>query len=147
MSSVAIKANFVPDSVVREQVVASPGWHVMGLKMLARSVQLAPGEMGSSMFLRFVYGPDGRLEIGSKRTVKGNIALLDLIVEGTKRHFIPMGAPGSPSGGPLAFEWAKGGGSVVFAWVNHPGTKKNPFVQRAMQQIIHEGAGLNLVPV
>jgi hypothetical protein len=145
--TVEIRADFVADAKVRADVCASPGWHIMGLRMLARSVEIAPGGMGKSMFVRFVYGPDGRLEIGSARTVKGNLALLDLIEQGTKRHYIPMGAPGSPAGGPLAFEWAKGGGAVVFAWVNHPGTKKNPFVQKAMQQILHEAAGLTLVPV
>lgn len=145
--TVSVKADFVADSVVREQVCSSPGWHLMGLKMLARTVEIAPGGMGKSMFVRFFYGPDGRLEIGSARTVKGNLALLDLIEQGTKAHFIPSGAPGSPSGGPLAFYWGKQGRDVVFAWVKHPGTKKNPFVQKAMQQIIHEAAGLNLVSV
>ena len=34
------------------------------------------------------------------------------------------------------------GGVVFLAHVNHPGTKKNPFVQRAMQRVIQESGGL-----
>lgn len=139
--------SFVSDAKVREDICASAGWHIMGLRMLERTTTIAPGQMGKSMFVRFFYGPEGRLEIGSARTVKGGLALLDLIERGTKAHYIPGGAPGNPSGGPLSFFWEKAGGQVVFAWVKHPGTKKNPFVQKAMQQILHEAAGLNLVPV
>lgn len=145
--TVIASAEFKSDPEIREQIVASPGWHVMGLRMLERSVQLAPGGLGKSLFVRFFYGPEGRLEIGSKRTVKGGIALLSLIEQGTKSHYIPRGAPDNPRGGPLHFQWAKAGGEVTFVWVHHPGTKKNPFVQRAMQQVLHEAAGLTLVPV
>lgn len=146
--SATITSQFVPDGLTHEQICNSPGWHLLGLKVLARSVTLAPGGLGKSMTCKFVYGPDGRIEIGSKRTVSpGSVALLGLIEQGTKAHYIPRGAPGDPQGGPLAFSWAKGGGDVVFASVHHPPTKKNPFVEKAMQQIIHEAAGLSLVSV
>lgn len=145
--STVVHANFLPDPIIREQIVASPGWRAMGLRMLERSIVLAPGGLGKSLFIRFFYGPEGRLEIGSARTVKGGLALLGLIEQGTKAHYIPTGAPGSPSGGPLHFQWAKAGGEVTFVWVHHPGMKKNPFVQRAMQQVLYEAAGLTLVPV
>ncbi len=146
--SVIVKADFLPDPAVREEIVASAGWHAMGLRMLERSVIQAPGGLGKSMFVRFLYGPDGRLEIGSARTAdRSNLALLDIVESGTKAHYIPAGAPGSPGGGPLHFYWRKAGADVTFAWVHHPGTKKNPFVERAMQQVLHEAAGLTLVSV
>ena len=145
--TVEIRSDFVSDGQIRADVVESPGWHVMGLRMLERSRALAPGGMGKSMFVRFIYGPEGRMEIGSARTVKGNLALLDIIETGTKAHYIPTGAPSDPGGGPLHFYWRKAGADVTFAWVHHPGTKKNPFVQKAMQQVLHEAAGLTLVSV
>lgn len=147
VGSVVIHTQMLPDPLIHAEIAESAGWRVMGLRMLDRSKAIAPGGMGKSMFARFVFGPDGRLEIGSKRTVEGNQSLLALIELGTKPHYIPGGAPDNPQGGPLAFNWAKGGGDVVFAWVHHPGTKKNPFVQKAMQQIVHEAAGLTLVSV
>ncbi len=145
--TVRIDTKFVNDSTIRAQICESAGWHVFGLRVLERSQRLAPGKLGAGMFCHFYYGADGRIEIGNPRTVKGGLNLFGLIERGTKAHFIPMGAPDSPSGGPLAFYWKKMGTSVVFAWVKHPGTKKNPFVERATQQVVHEAAGLKLVKV
>jgi len=56
------------------------------------------------------------------------------IIEGTKPHAIEPKGPGYP----LRFFWEKIG-KVVFTYhVNHPGTKPNPFIERAKDRWLPE---------
>ena len=56
------------------------------------------------------------------------------IIEGTKPHEITPKGPGYP----LRFFWEKLGKVVYTYHVNHPGTKPNPFTQRALDRWIPE---------
>jgi len=58
--------------------------------------------------------------------------LTTFIIEGTKPHQIR-----AKSGGVLAFEWDKGpqgAGMYFFRFVQHPGTKANPFPERSLDK-------------
>ena len=137
-----------PDHDIVAAVATTPEWHQFGLRCYTRAGLLAPGRMKTKLFVRFISGLDARIEIGSAYAVgREHLALLALLEMGTERHYIPRGAPDNPQGGPLVFYWPKVGRTVVFSWVNHPGTKPNRFVERAMQQILHEAMGISLVPL
>jgi len=63
--------------------------------------------------------------------------LLPLIVGGTKPHLIPRGGTAEmmTKGYPLRFYWERGpkGPGIYYFWhVHHPGTKPNPFINRAL---------------
>lgn len=63
--------------------------------------------------------------------------LLDYIRQGTRKHTIPKGGSAAQmaKGYPLRFYWPKGprGAGFYHFWsVEHPGTKPNDFVQRAL---------------
>jgi hypothetical protein len=152
----SVRVVLLPGPLLRDALTAGPGWHELGHRMLDRSKATAPvssddrnvrpgnagsgggptGSLVESMELRFVYGGDPRIEIGSKLTVgDAGYSLFDIVESGTDPHPIT----GNPT---LAFDWPKAGGVVFLAHVNHPGTKKNPFVQRAMQRVIQESGGL-----
>jgi hypothetical protein len=150
----------VSNAKIAAQIGSGPQWKDMGLKMLARARALCPvshveqvagqygpqqvgGALKASMEARFQFGPDPMILIGSTLQTIGNkpVNLFALNELGTEAHLIAP-APG----GVLAF--VAGGTLVVTSNpVHHPGTKKNPFVERAAQQILHEMAGLTLVHV
>jgi hypothetical protein len=56
------------------------------------------------------------------------------IIEGTKPHPITPKGPGYP----LAFYWEKMGQMWYTYHVNHPGTKPNPFIERAKDRWVPE---------
>lgn len=65
--------------------------------------------------------------------------LLPFIVHGTRPHQIPRGGSAAQlaKGYPLRFYWEKGpkGPGIYYFWsVNHPGTKPNPFIDRALAE-------------
>lgn len=153
--------DLLDDAAIRTRVAASEGWRTLGLLSLARARQLSPvsheamlagvhgppkpgGGLKASLEVRFVYGVDPRIEIGSKRTVgEDNLALLALIELGTEAHPI---SPREDGPGVLVFI-THGVKVITSKTVKHPGTKKNPFVERAMQQIIHTSMGATLVAI
>lgn len=157
MSGVLDHIDIASDAMIRQAVASGPGWRDLGLRAWQRSIALAPvshveqeagqygpqevgGSLRDSMEIRFIFGVDPRIEIGSKHTVgDDDLALLALVELGTEPHLIPP-----KEGGVLAF--VAGGHKVITPKpVHHPGTKKNPFVERAMQQVIHEALGVTLV--
>lgn len=90
----------------------------------ARRVQrnarrMAPGRMGRKVNAVIV-GKHVRIESSHPATM--------YVIKGTRRHFIRRGkAPGKM----LKFRM---GGKTVFArWVDHPGTKKNDFLTKALR--------------
>jgi hypothetical protein len=79
---------------------------------------------------------DPRILIGSTLT-RGDtrVSALGLILDGTSAHPIdPVNAK--------ALRFTSGGTVVFAAHVEHPGTKKNEFVQRAIRSVILESVTL-----
>ena len=69
----------------------------------------------------------GRYSTGYDVTSNAPYSLF--VIKGTRPHRIPV------SGfTPLAFFWPKMGKGVVFMSVNHPGTKANNFLSRALRR-------------
>lgn len=68
---------------------------------------------------------------GGTRIIGPNVPYADFVELGTKPHLIR-----AKPGGVLAFEI---GGQKIFAkYVNHPGTKPNPFVKRALESYLSD---------
>jgi hypothetical protein len=139
----------VPEPLIKAALADLSQWHVLGERMLAESRRECPvghnTELGAtygkehggehlrdSLEVRYEYGVDPRIMVGSKMTRgDSNVSALGLIEEGTDAHSIDP-----KPGGVLRFT---SGGQVVFAkHVEHPGTKKNAFVERAMRTVILE---------
>lgn len=150
--------NLIAESLIAAQMVAGPQWRDLGIRMGERAKALAPvsheelpiGEYGptrvggtlkSSMEVRFVFGVDPRIEIGSKATVgDDDLSLFALVELGTPAHPIDP----KTEGGYLVFV-SRGTRVFTTKTVHHPGTKANKFAERAAQQIVHEAAGVTLV--
>lgn len=159
--TVEFNTKLLSDSAIKAQIGSSPGWRHMGQRMYVRSVAICPvssepagakgtegpervgGGLRDSMVLRFTFGSDPTIQIGSGRAVEDGSNLLALVEHGTEPHPISPKQPG----GVLVFQSRKWGLVITPNTVHHPGTKANPFVERAMQQIIHESAGATLVAV
>lgn len=150
--------DLLPNTAVAELVGDSEGWHMMGLRMAQRAKDTCPvgktemelgqygpeephGALKASMEVRFSFGADPRIEIGSKLQTVGKkpVNLFALVTDGTESHSIDA-APG----GILTF--VKGGVRIFTTHVNHPGTKKNPFVINAARAVLREMGGFALVP-
>lgn len=149
-----VRVTLLPDSVLIREVTAGPGWHSLGYRCRARSAEIAPvgrtwepgrtagkphggTHLKDTMVVEFDYA-DPRILVGSRDTVGDEgLALLALVELGTEAHPIdPVNANA------LRFVDRGTSGTIVFAaHVTHPGTKKNPFVERAMQQVVHESGG------
>jgi hypothetical protein len=77
-------------------------------------------------------------DLSAEIGVRGKHAfLLDYIIGGTKPHQIPKGGSAAQmaKGHPLSFYWENGpnGPGLYHFWsVQHPGTRPNPFHQRAL---------------
>ena len=145
----------VPAPVLNAALSDLAGWRVLGERMLARSRQKCPvgkqqdaadmknynkphggAHLRDSMEVRYEYGFDPRILIGSKMTRgEDNVSALGLILEGTDAHVIePRQAK--------ALRFSSGGQVVFAARVEHPGTKENPFVQRAIREVVLESVAL-----
>lgn len=149
--------NMETNDEILSMVGYSPGWKDYGLRAAARSRDICPvgktemetgtygpaephGALKASMVVRYQFGKDPRIEIGSTLQGKGGVNIFALNELGTDAHAIDA-APG----GVLTF--VSKGVRVFTTHVNHPGTKKNPFVERAAQQVIHEMGGIRLVAI
>jgi hypothetical protein len=155
--SVVERVTLLPDDQIAAVVGGMPGWRDMGIRMGERAKAIAPvskveqaagqfgpqqtgGHLKGSMEVRFQFGPDPKILIGSTHTVgEEGLSLFALIELGTEAHPIDQ-----KPGGPL-LHFVTHGHEVFTSHVNHPGTKKNPFAERAAQQIVHETAGIGLV--
>ena len=141
----------MPQPILNAALADLGAWRVLGERMLARSRAKAPvgkqqdaadmknynkphggAHLRDSMELRFDYGIDPRILIGSRMTRgEDNVSALGLILEGTDAHGIdPKNA--------RSLRFSSGGQVVFAAHVNHPGTKENKFVQRAIREVILE---------
>lgn len=152
-------STIISDTELRQMVATSKGWRSLGLLSWQRAKEIAPvskeammagvlgppkpgGGLKASMEIRFIYGVDPRIEIGSKRTVgEDNLALLALVELGTEAH------PIAPVNSPVLVFITHGVKVITPNAVKHPGTKKNPFVERAMQQTIHTSMGATLTAI
>jgi hypothetical protein len=139
----------LPSPIVKAALADLVSWHVVGERMLTLSKTLCPvskspqpsgwtntassGSLRKSLKSRYEYGLDPRIMIGSALTRgESRVSALGLIEFGTEAHPIDP----KTSGGVLRFF---SGGQIVFAaHVDHPGTKQNKFVERAMRTIILE---------
>lgn len=89
----------------------------------AEAIRLAPGSMGRTIRVQIRSGPGG--EFQGVINVRHPAALY--VTGGTRPHVIRPRRPG----GVLRFTV---GGRVVYArFVNHPGTKPNDFLRRALR--------------
>jgi hypothetical protein len=89
----------------------------------AEAIRLAPGSMKASIRVSIHRGPDGDFRGVIRSTHPASIYVLN----GTRPHRIFPRKPG----GVLRFTV---GGRVVYArYVNHPGSKANPFLQKALR--------------
>ena len=136
----------VPEPLVKAALADLSQWRVVGERMLVRSKDLCPvakdsdgggsGSLKESMEVRYEYGFDPRIMVGSTLT-RGDsqVSALGLIEFGTDAHeILPNQAKA------LRFT---SGGTVVFAGrVQHPGTKANKFVERAMRSVILESVNV-----
>jgi hypothetical protein len=90
----------------------------------ARRVQrnarrMAPGRMGRRVN-SVIVGTHVRIESSHPATM--------YVIRGTRRHFIRRGkAPGK------MLKFTMNGRTVFARWVNHPGTKKNDFLTKALR--------------
>lgn len=156
-----VEVRMEPDSFIKREVTNDTGWRTMGLRMTQRSIGNAPvssqpagasgtegpelvgGGLRDSLFGRYTFGDDATIMIGSSHGVgEDNLNLLALVEQGTEPHIIaPVNSP------VLVFTSRKWGLVITPNPVHHPGTKPNRFIERSMQQILHESAGLTLVSV
>lgn len=77
------------------------------------------------------YVKGGVIDRGGKKvlTVENTHPAAIFVIKGTKRHFIRKG---KAKGKILRFKMR---GKIVYArWVDHPGTKPNPFMARALRE-------------
>lgn len=145
-----------PDGDMRAYIGESAGWRNYGLRSAERARQLCPvgkgpelgvgvsgprqqgGGLKASMEVRFYFGIDAHIEIGSKLQTSGNnpVSLFALVELGTVAHTV--------YGSPLAFV-PRGGVLIFRAWAKIPAHKANRFTEKAAQQILHEMSGLTLV--
>jgi hypothetical protein len=89
----------------------------------AEAIRLAPGSMKLGIRVSIQRGPDGDFRGVIRSTHPASIYVLN----GTRPHMIFPRRPG----GVLRFTV---GGRVVYArYVNHPGTKAQPFLQQALR--------------
>jgi hypothetical protein len=138
--SIVDHIDLISNDMIAAQLGSGPGWRDMGIRMGERARTIAPresGELAESMEARFQFGPDPKILIGSTLQTDGNspVNLMALMELGTEAHDIPN-----------AFGWGPTFGiGGRFNGKFHPGTKKNPFVERACQQIVHEMNGITLV--
>lgn len=119
----AAKIRWVPEPGAQKQIDAE------AMKLLvsrARAVQrearrMAPGRMGRKV---------NAVIVGSHVRVESNHPATLYVIKGTRRHFIRRDkAPGKV----LKFNMK---GRTVFArWVDHPGTKKNDFLTKALRTV------------
>lgn len=96
-------------------------------KVLAAAKMEAPsktGELRSKINMTQSRDTRGRYETGYDVTSNADYTLY--VIKGTRPHTIT----GNPL---LGFFWPKAGGFVVFHSVNHPGTKPNNFLSRALR--------------
>lgn len=130
----------ISEALAVESVGKTAEWRDLGLRCYGRSVGICPvGEsedrsgphLRDTMVLEFGYGVIPEIRIGSRLGVGDEgYSLLDIVETGTPAH--PIDPVNSSV---LVF---KAGGTTVFAaHVNHPGTKANKFIERAMLQIVH----------
>lgn len=141
----------VPEPILRAALADLTEWRVLGERMLALSIATCPvsrtedqgggsgsssGSLKESMKSRYEYGPDPRIMIGSELTRgDSHVSALGVVEMGTDAHSIdPVNAK--------ALRFTSGGGVVFAGHVDHPGTKPNPFVERAMRTVILESVAL-----
>ena len=133
MRRVDLEAHYLTDEYIahlgtRDEAPRDTGAFADGLK-----VRHAVQSMGSGL---------DQFEIrstGPHATVGNGLSLWQLITRGTQPHVIPRGgAPAQMAKGyPLSFYWGNGprGPGLYHYWsVNHPGTKPNRFVDRALDR-------------
>jgi hypothetical protein len=135
----------VPQPILRAALADLSGWRVMGERFLERAKEFCPvskgnsvtgsssGSLKASMEVRFEYGFDPRILVGSTLTRGDNrVSALGLIELGTVAHGIdPVNV--------TALRFTGKSGQTVFAkHVNHPGTRKNQFVERAIRGVVLE---------
>jgi len=148
-----VRVTFLPDEIIKDAVSAGPQWRVFGDRILARTIELCPvgktqtlgatygqphqgPHLRETMEVRYTFGADPYILVGSTSTLSGGVSALGVILEGTDAHEIE----GKNSQSKVLRFTA--GGTVMFRKrVQHPGTKANPFVQKAMQQICLEAGG------
>jgi hypothetical protein len=130
----------IDEAMIAAQIGEMAGWRDMGIRMGERARTLAPRESGTladSMEVRFQFGPDPKIMVGSTHAVSGGLNLMALMTLGTEPHDIPN-----------AFGWGPTFGiGGRFSGKFHPGTKKNPWVMQSIQQIVHEMAGISLAAI
>lgn len=96
-------------------------------KVYGLAYQTAPDRTGylkSQLRVERSRDEGGRWSVGWE--VQSNAPYSLFVIKGTKPHKIT----GNPY---LAFFWPAAGGNVVFASVNHPGTRPNNFLSRALR--------------
>jgi hypothetical protein len=147
----------LPEPLLKAAVTGGLLWRAFGNRILTRTKEVCPvshtdtfqsggmsqsfdtmttttgGRLKTSMGVKFMEGFDPRILVGSALTVGGGLNLMALNILGTDPHAIV----GNPV---LAFVWH--GEQVFFASVNHPGTQPNPFVQKAMREVVHSMGGI-----
>ncbi len=143
MAGLNVRFIGVPAPILREIISLEPGWRVLGERMLGRAKATCPvdnseGRQGphlrESLEVRFITGADPRILIGSSKDGQK----LSWITDGTDPHSIdPVNAK--------ALRWTGAGGTVIFArHVDHPGTKPNDFLLRAIREIAQETSVLGV---
>jgi hypothetical protein len=105
-------------------------------QVLNRARILAPvdtGRLRSSGKIQY----SGFFSFRPKATIVFDVDYAEAVHNGTRRHRIP-----ARPGGVLRFVW---NGRVTYArFVNHPGTKPNPFLDRAVREVMRP-VGWNIV--
>jgi hypothetical protein len=143
MASTEIAGNsrliLLPNPLIASVVSDGVLWREFGHRILDRSKEYCPvgttGNLKNSLGVRFEHGLDPRILVGSALKVDdAGTNLLGLILLGTEAHVI------NAIFSTLAFEWH--GEQVFFQWVMHPGTRPNPFIQRAMADIVRQVGGI-----
>lgn len=151
--SVVDHIDLIPDLEIGAQMVEGEPWRNMGLRMWERTVAICPvsrqndvmgpykvgGALKASIEIRFTFGTEGHIEIGSRHTVTKGYALLALLELGTEDHDV------SPVNASVLVFFYRGHWVFTPNTVHPRGIKANPFVERAAQQILHEMDGVTLV--
>lgn len=99
-----------------------------GQRVLSRARELAPvktGTLRASGSMSLGKNAAGEVEATVSFSAKHAI----FVHQGTKPHRIQ----GNPL---LSFYWPKVGSQVAFRWVNHPGTKAQPFLLDALEEVM-----------
>ncbi len=133
-----------PRSVINAVVSEQAGWRALGLRMLDHAKARCPVDesderppgphLRDTLEARFVTGADPRILIGSSKQGQ----LLTWITDGTDPHIIePVTAK--------ALRFTSGGTVVFAARVQHPGTKPDDFLLRAIREVAQEAAGVSLI--